>query len=127
MLSRTSHVQKLEITTSSLASVIQIGDSKIINGLTRALAIQREAELFFANEGNFAAFPIFNEPIPLPYLQENVTFYKTDITPCIRVPHIKVRGVSSSSVVHIGNSNQVYMESRVKHIRQLLEDENKDE
>jgi spore germination protein PE len=123
MLSRLSKVQKLTIKSLSSASVNQIGDSQIINGLSRALAVQREAEVFFDYEGDYSLFPIFSEPIPLPPITENVIFQKMDLIPFIKVNEIKIIGVSSSSIVHIGNSQQVYMESRVKHIRQIFDED----
>lgn len=123
MLSRSSRVQNLKIKTVSISSVTQIGDSTIINSLSRALAVQREAEIFYNYEGDYSLFPIFSEPIPLPPIaMDEVLFHKTDLIPCIHVPQINITGVSAASVVHIGNSNHVYMESRVKHIRQLLDD-----
>lgn len=123
MLSRISHVQQLKITSLSLSSVTQIGDSKMINGLSRALAVQREDEIFFTHEGDYSLYPIFSEHIPLPLIREDIHFQKINLQPCIRVPHIKINGVSTSSVVHIGNSEKIYMESRVKHIRHLKDED----
>lgn len=119
MLSRISQVQKLKIKTVSISSVTQIGDSQIINSLTRALAVQREVEIFFENEGDFSQYHIFKEQIPLPLIEEEIIFHKTDLTPCIRVPHITIDGVTSASIVHVGNTGCVYLESRIKHIRHL--------
>jgi spore germination protein PE len=101
---------------------MQIGDSNGVNAFSRALAIQREAEIFFSHEGDFSQFQIFNESIPLPPLEANLSFQKIDLVPCIKVSHIRINGISSASVAHIGNSECVYMESRVKHIRQLLDE-----
>jgi spore germination protein PE len=120
MLSRISKVDQLRITSVSNSSVTQIGDSNQIHGTSKALAVQREAEIFYGYEGDFALFPIFSEPIPLPPIVDQVIFNKLDLVPSIRVPHISIIGVSSSSIIHIGNSNNVYMESRVKHIRQIF-------
>lgn len=125
MLSRVSQVQKVYITSLSNSSIAQIGDSKCINAISRALAVQREAEIFFGNEGEFSQYPIFSEPIPLPPLEDELRFQKIDLAPCIKVSHIKINGLASASIFHIGNSDSVYMESRVKHIRQLLNENNK--
>jgi spore germination protein PE len=123
MLSRLSKVQSLHLKTCEIGSITQIGDSKIINSLSRALAVQREAEIFYTNEGDYSLYPIFSEPIPLPPLEEKVLFQKEDFNPCIQVGSIKITGASTSSIVHIGNSEHVYLESRVKHIRQLFDEE----
>jgi spore germination protein PE len=122
MLSRVSQVQKIYITSLSNSSITQIGDSNCINAFSRALAVQREAEIFFGNEGDFSQYPIFRETIPLPPLEDEISFQKIDLAPCIKVSHIKINGLASASIFHIGNSENVYMESRVKHIRQLLDE-----
>jgi spore germination protein PE len=122
MLSRISQVQTLNIISASSSSVIQIGDSQIINMLSRALAVQREVEIFYSYEGDFSLFPLFREPIPLPPIKDEVMFQKIDFKPCIQVNEINITGAASASVIHVGNTEHVYMESRVKHIRDLLDE-----
>ncbi|MHC0036756.1 spore germination protein GerPE [Pseudoneobacillus sp. C159] len=120
MLSRTSKVNHLFVYSMLISSFLQIGDSTYVNGLSRALAVQRQAEIFYDYEGEFSQFSIFNEVIPLPLITEEVVYQKVDMSPAIQVGNIRIIGVSTSSGVHIGNSGQIYMESRIKHIRQLL-------
>ncbi|WHY78932.1 spore germination protein GerPE [Neobacillus sp. WH10] len=119
MLTRTSNVDHLEVKLVSFSSVIQLGDSSIINGLSRALAVQREAEIFFGDEGNFPSYPIFTRPLPLSPITETMSFLQHNINPIIKVNNINAIAVSSSSILHVGNSRNVSMESRIKHIRQL--------
>ena len=64
MIQRTSCVDTLNLDIVAFASIIQLGDSCIVNGFSRALAVQREAEIFYGNEGNYSAYPVFSEPIP---------------------------------------------------------------
>ncbi len=120
MCGRSSYVDSLKIITALFSSVIQLGDSCYIQGFTRAMAIQRQEELFYGNEGNFAAFPMFSDPIFIPLITENLTI-QTSNPPVsiIKVNNIHVTGVSASSFVHIGNSKMIQLEARVKHIRQL--------
>lgn len=120
MLQRTSWVDTINVNIVSFASVIQIGDSQIINGLNRALAVQREAEVFYGNEGDFSSYPIFREPIPLPSIDEPFTFLRHNQSPLIKVNKIDIIAVSNSSMLHVGNSRHVYEEVRVMHVRQLL-------
>jgi spore germination protein PE len=120
MLQRSSYVDHIDVKIISFASLLQIGDSCIINGFSRALAVQREIEIFYGNEGNYAAYSSFSEPIPLPLIKENISYRSHHLNPMIRVNKLNVIGVSSSSVLHVGNSQHVSMETRVKHIRQLL-------
>ncbi|WP_394583218.1 spore germination protein GerPE [Cytobacillus firmus] len=119
MLQRTSSVANIHIDTIAFSSIFEIGDSCLIQGFSRALAVQREAEYFDAHEGNFAAYPIFSEPIPLLPIDEVITIQTTQLNPIIKVQNIDIIGVSSSSVVHIGNSGNISMEARIKHIRQV--------
>jgi len=121
MVGRSSYVDSLKIITALFSSVIQLGDSCYIQGFTRALAVQRQEELFFGNEGNFAEFPIFSEPIPIQPITYNLAMQTFNPPPSIiKVNTIHVTGVSASSLIHVGNSKVIQMEARVKHIRQLL-------
>ncbi|MDZ5470271.1 spore germination protein GerPE [Bacillus sp. 31A1R] len=120
MLQRTSSVDRIKVDGFAFSSIFQIGDSTIINGLNRALAVQRERELFFGREGNFRNYPIYSIPIPLPQLTEPLTFQSHPLNPIIKVNNIQVIAFSSSSVLHVGNSKHINMEARIKHIRQLL-------
>ncbi|MBY0095290.1 spore germination protein GerPE [Mesobacillus maritimus] len=119
MLQRTASVNNVEMDSLAIASVFQIGDSNLIQGFSRAIAVQREVELFFDNEGNFANYPIFSEPLPLIPISETINMSRQNINPFIKVGNIDIIGVSSSSIVHLGNTNHVTLETRVKHIRQL--------
>lgn len=124
---RTSYVQSIHVDTVSFASIIQLGDSTMINGFSRALAVQREAELFYGNEGNFSVYPIFSEPIPVPPITENLSMQiNNTLSSSIKVNNINIIGISSSSVLHVGNSETVQMEVRIKHIRQLLDVDGED-
>ncbi|MDP4154317.1 MAG: spore germination protein GerPE [Bacillota bacterium] len=117
---RSSYVDQIDVKVASFSSVLQLGDSCIINGLSRALAVQREEEQEYGNEGNFAAYSAFTEPIPLTPITENFCYQTHHLHPIIKVNHINVIGFSSASVLHVGNSQNISMEARVKHIRQLL-------
>ncbi len=120
MLQRTSSVDNVAVKVASFASIIQLGDSCIINGLSRAIAVQREAEIVYGNEGSFTAYPVFSEPIPFQPIYEPFTIRTYNPIPLIKVQNIDIIGISSSSILHVGNSKHISMEARVKHIRQLL-------
>ncbi|WML51529.1 spore germination protein GerPE [Neobacillus sp. PS3-12] len=120
MLSRSSYVNTINVKVASYSSVLQLGDSCIINGLSRALAVQREEEQDYGNEGNFAAYSVFSESIPFTPITENFCSQTHHLNPIIKVNHVNVIGFSSSAVLHVGNSQTISMEARVKHIRQLL-------
>lgn len=104
----------------SFSSVIQIGDSSIINGLNRALAVQREAEIFYGDEGNLPSYSVMTKPIPFEPITEDISIARHNVSPIIKVKRMHVIAASSSSILHIGSTKHVSMEARIKHIRQLL-------
>ncbi|WP_019153303.1 spore germination protein GerPE [Robertmurraya massiliosenegalensis] len=116
---RTSSVERITINSLSIVSTLEIGDSSQIQAFSRAIAVQREHEIFFGNEMKFTNFDIFTETIPMEPIFEEVSFETFTINPIIKVGFIDITGVSTSSIVHIGNTKNVYMESRIKHIRHL--------
>ncbi|CAM3774968.1 spore germination protein GerPE [Mesobacillus thioparans] len=120
MIKRIASVDHIKIDSVILSSVFQIGDSQQITGISKALAVQREAEIFFDEEGEYTSYPIFFEPIAFQPEVETLMSSTQNINPILKVRNIDIIGVSSSSVVHLGNTCNVTMESRVKHIRQLL-------
>lgn len=124
LFKRTVCVDRVQVDSVSFSSVFQIGDSNQIKASSRAIAVQREAEIFFGNEGSFAAYPIFSESIPFSQVDEVFSCSFTNVNPVLKVSNIKIMGASSSSVIHLGNSCHIATEARVKHIRQLLPREN---
>jgi spore germination protein PE len=120
MLQRTSCVDNIKVKTLFFSSILQLGDSCIINGFNRALAVQREEEMFYGTEGNLAFYSTFTEPIPFQPINETLNFQRKNLNPLIKVNHIDIKGISSASMLHVGNSQHVSMEARIKHIRQLL-------
>lgn len=120
MLQRISNVDHLYVMVLSYSSIIQLGDSCILNGFSRAIAVQREAEIFHGNEGNFPSYSVFKKPISFLPVHETVTFLPHNPNPIIKVNKINIIGISNSSILHVGNSKNVSMESRIKHIRQEL-------
>lgn len=126
MGNRYSIVKEFKIRTLSFSSVLQIGDSKEITSSQKAFAVQRERELFFSSEGDFSQYPIYSESIPFTPPPPPVAISKIDECP-ITVNKIDIIASSFSSVLHIGQTGNVYMEARVKNIRQLTPRENDEE
>jgi spore germination protein PE len=120
MLTRTSSVDRMFINQVAFSSIIQLGDSCHLNGFSRALAVQREAEIFLGNEGNFPSYAIFRMPVPLPPIDEVISISRFNPTPIIKANKIHVTAVSNSSIIHVGSTKHASMEVRIKHIRQLL-------
>jgi spore germination protein PE len=120
MEKRCSYVDSIHIDSCIFSSIIQLGDSSFVQSMTRALAVQREAEIFWGNEGDFRKYRVFSEPIHhLPITEQLEVHTFKSPSAILKVKNIDIIAISSSSVVHVGNSNMVQMETRVKHIRHL--------
>ncbi|WP_209124638.1 spore germination protein GerPE [Alkalihalobacillus sp. BA299] len=122
MQKRISHVDFVNVTDVSTSSILQVGDSYRITPRSRALAVQRQIEFFYGDEGNFDVYPIFQIDIPKPVVTEPIRITRTNENPFIRVNNIKLIGAAASSVVHIGSNSMIDAETRVKHIRQFVGD-----
>ncbi|HHY72542.1 MAG TPA: spore germination protein GerPE [Bacillus bacterium] len=120
MQQRLSIVDKLQIRSVFLSSIIEIGDSNMVLPFSRALAVHREHQLLGGGEGSMN-YPIFYRPLPRPIITEQVSVRRMNESPKIHVHSISIIGLSTSSVVHIGSTNLIYGEGRVKHIRQLID------
>ncbi|MFD9624753.1 spore germination protein GerPE [Peribacillus muralis] len=119
MFSRISKVKSLLSDTVSFCSTMQIGDTSYIDGYALALAVQKKSETFGAVDIQFRDYDIFKRPIYIPRLYEPVNTIFSNPNPFIHVGNIDIIGISSSSVVGVGNVGHIRMESRVKHIRQV--------
>lgn len=122
MIKRTSIVRHTKVISVGLSSVFQIGDATQITPRSQALAVQRQVQLFYGNEGNFEEFPIFKMGIPKPSMDMPITINRYNVSPFIKVDKIHVTSVSASGIYQIGSNNFIDAESRVKHIRQIHND-----
>ncbi|WP_342772314.1 spore germination protein GerPE [Bacillus yapensis] len=120
---RTSSVDRINVTSVTTASTLEIGDSSQIQAFSRALAVQREHEIFYDHEMDFSQFDTFNEPLTLDPIIDEIAFETIALKPIIKVKHIEIIGISTSSLLHIGNSRNISMESRIKHIRHLRDND----
>lgn len=120
LLKRTTNVQAAYINSVGLSSVFQIGDSWCIQPKVKVLALQREADVFSAREGNLNQYAIFSESIPKPSITEEFVGAVHNECPSIKVQGIRILAISSSAVTHFGSTDEIRAEARVKHIRQLI-------
>jgi len=124
LFKRTSIVKNINVKNVANNSVFEIGDSWNIQPRTKVLAVQREYELFFGDEGNFSAYPIYTMPLPKPMIDESIYFHKYNESFTINVNNIDVTSLSGSGVLQIGSTKNIDAESRIKHIRQLQSQRN---
>ncbi|OEH91672.1 spore germination protein GerPE [Bacillus solimangrovi] len=118
---RVSHVGKIDLNALSFTSTFEIGDSCQIFAFSRVFAVQRQEQIFYSEEGNFSEFPIFNRLLPHLVTTEPIVMRRNNISKKICVNNLDILGVSTASILHIGSTRCIINESRVKHIRQLTE------
>ncbi|MCD7034897.1 spore germination protein GerPE [Metabacillus sp. GX 13764] len=118
---RLSVVKTAYVNVVGIASVFNIGDSSKITPRTRVFAVQREAEIFFDGEGDLNQFEIFSLPLPVPVRSEFVRTCIINENAAINAQYVKILGVSTASIFHIGSTNFIDAEARIKHTRQLLQ------
>ncbi|WP_041056816.1 spore germination protein GerPE [Jeotgalibacillus campisalis] len=113
-----SQIKNLFITTVSSNSILQIGDSCIIDSKAQVIAVQRQEEQFYGNEAPFSMYNLFNRAAAAPLSFPNHCLKQSSVN---TVDLFTLRGIANSSVLHVGDSQHIRMVSRVKHIRQLNE------
>ena len=118
MQQRLSIVDHLNVISEVFSSVLQIGDSNMVLPYSKVLAVQREHEVFYGKEGRLDN-PIYYEPIPRPIITEQVLITRINESPQIHVHSITIIGISTASVVHIGSTNVIHGEARVRNVRHL--------
>ncbi|MFD1850035.1 spore germination protein GerPE [Oceanobacillus bengalensis] len=121
MNKRTSIVNNIRVTAISNSAIFNIGDSNQSNIKTKAIAVQKEGTL--ANlDLDFDDYLLFNRRAKWPNLKSTVIKKTYNHNEDIYVQQIAAIGVSSSSVLQIGNMNHIRADSRIKHFRMLEED-----
>ncbi|MEH7235541.1 spore germination protein GerPE [Bacillus sp. JJ1562] len=124
-MQRISVVDLIYVNSVSFSSILEIGDSQKITPVSQALAVQREVPIFFTNEGDFSKYPIFSRELPKVKVTETVNMNIFNQNPVIKVDSVRVTGVSSAAVMQIGSTETIHTESKVKHIRKLLDENSK--
>ncbi|MCA0987707.1 spore germination protein GerPE [Guptibacillus algicola] len=125
--SRASLVNWIRVASIDLAGTVQIGDSNQITPEAQVYAVQRELPIFNGDEAkDLSEFPIYSQEIPLPPITECVEQITIQENPVIKVGGIDIIGVAASSVLHVGSTQRIQLESRVKNIREFFSDPNED-
>lgn len=83
--------------------------------------MQREKAIYMGEEHDFVDYEVFQRPIPLPTVHENVEMLSIHRSPLLSVGYLEVTSVAASSVLHIGSTDRIQNEARTKHIRHLLD------
>ncbi|WP_028552806.1 spore germination protein GerPE [Paenibacillus sp. UNC451MF] len=119
---RVSTVGYLKINTLGVATVLEIGDSDQLTPFNYTIAVQREKAIFIQNEFRFSDYSLFSRSLLVPIINENIYMSRVNETPNITVNKINMFLASSSSIFHIGSSDNLQAQSRIKHIRHLLKE-----
>ncbi|GED70652.1 hypothetical protein BRE01_43540 [Brevibacillus reuszeri] len=126
-MKRTSHVQCYSSISFDTSSVLQIGDSQELDTRSYVLAVQREQAIFYENEFLFQDYFVFCEPIEIPIITEPIEIQTFHENAGIYVNKVRVDFAAASSVIHIGSNDSISLETRVKNIRHVMKEKNKDQ
>jgi spore germination protein PE len=122
-VSRVSSVRHINIVEVGTTSILEIGDSKQVEPVSFAIAVQRERAIFFENEFSYDDYSIFSREIPQPFINEEMEITTINESSMIKVETVDILNTSSSSVIHLGSSTSINAEARIKHIRHLLRED----
>lgn len=125
--SRASLVNWIRVASVDLAATVQIGDSNQVTPESQVYAVQREYPIFKGDEAkDLSEFPIYSQEIPLPVITECVEQITIQENPVIKVGGIDIIGVAASSVLHVGSTQFIRSEARVKNVREFFSDPEED-
>lgn len=116
-MARLSMVDQVHMEVVTSSSNLQIGDSRNIRLRSRALAVQKAWTDFQGSEGDLSPFYLFRQEIPQPVFYESLEFNLDQRVPVIKVGAVRITSAAASSLVHIGSTEEITIESRVKHFR----------
>ncbi|GGE72617.1 spore germination protein GerPE [Priestia taiwanensis] len=118
MFKRTSLVDGVIVNSFAESSICQIGDSNEIVAYDAVFALQRRFASFNGNEGTAEHEAISQKEMPFPTYPDEVRMAVFHEKPFIHVHRVRILGVSSSSLLHVGSTNRVFLQAKIKHIRE---------
>lgn len=121
-MSRLIQLDVIKITNVGNGSSSICGDTGTIKADTNALAVQRELPYFLHEEGDYADYKIFSQPIPRLDTDSQVNLDIDNFASSIYIANIKILAVSSASTFQIGCNDSIELISKTKAIRQFVTD-----
>lgn len=113
-----------EVNTVAFSSIINIGDSVHFNPRFKAIAVQREGNVWNEDyDYRFSDYSLFQRQakwIDLDIALEINSIHHDGI----KVHSVSISDVSQSSLYQVGGLKKINAETRLKHIRILREDSN---
>jgi len=120
-MKRTTKVKDIKVNNIISGSVFQVGDVHGIDTKSRAIALHRQFPTFNTNEAVIDDYPIFSYKQSPFVLSHPVRVRTENMLPYINVNHIYITSAAAASVVQLGNSECVYSNSAVRHIRHIID------
>ncbi|MCP3771878.1 spore germination protein GerPE [Paenibacillus sp. MZ04-78.2] len=117
---RTSVVRSLKVDSLIFGSSIFVGDLHNFSPVSYVYAVQREISVFYGDEGNLSAYPIYSAPLPWARQTPAMQMEVTNTSPVICAGNVRVISISTASMVQFGSVRSIRADTRVKNIRQLL-------
>lgn len=117
-------INQLNIISTAIGSVVQIGDSNMLQARSRAILVQREQPFYLGIEGQFEGYNIFRDTeITIPTRQTSVRMHVTNVNPFISVDFVRLGSLEYTGIFHVGPIDYVFNNSRVLQIRHFISEE----
>lgn len=117
-------INQLNIISTAIGSVVQIGDSNMLQARNRAILVQREQPFYLGIEGQFEGYNIFRDTeITIPTRQTSVCMHVTNVNPFISVDFVSLGSLEYTGIFHVGPIDYVFNNSRVLQIRHFISEE----
>ncbi|MGD9676898.1 MAG: spore germination protein GerPE [Vulcanibacillus sp.] len=114
MRSRISKVNKINIHNVVECATAQFGDSIVLEPNAKIYALQREIPIFYEDEIDINDYQTYFKPIPKIIIDESINTKKVNKSPYIKVDSVYILSVTSSSIFHVGSTQLIDNEARVK-------------
>ncbi|GGK07252.1 hypothetical protein GCM10007063_32180 [Lentibacillus kapialis] len=102
----------------TFSSIFNIGDTGHVRSTSRGIALQKEGARFKSDTNiDFNDYSLFNRNMILPETITPVQKETIHHSDTIRVQTLDIIGISEAALFQIGNLEQAYCESRIKHFR----------
>lgn len=117
-------IGQLNVMSMASSSVIQIGDSNMLQARTRAILVQREQPFYLGIEGQFEGYSKFRDTeITIPTRQTSIRMHVTNLNPFISVDFIGLENLEYTGLFHVGPIDYVFNNSRILQIRQFISED----
>ncbi|WP_181349184.1 spore germination protein GerPE [Thalassobacillus sp. CUG 92003] len=122
---REAKVQDIEVQDVIIGSGFIIGDLKQYRPQAQVLAVQQEKPTFRTDPYAFEDYKIFQLPAEPHEILVDQNAHVDHHGSAIHVDSVHIKSVSTASLFEVGGIEEIYSQSRIKHIRALKNEQSR--